>query len=41
MIYIRTDANETIATGHMMRCISIAKQLMFHNIEATFLLSDM
>lgn len=40
MIYIRTDANETIATGHMMRCISIAKELRFRGMKVEFLLSD-
>lgn len=25
MLYIRTDMNETIATGHVMRCLAIAE----------------
>ena len=27
MIYIRTDADEKAATGHVMRCLTIGKQL--------------
>ena len=27
LVYIRTDGNETIATGHLMRCLSIARAL--------------
>ncbi|MCM1495270.1 MAG: UDP-2,4-diacetamido-2,4,6-trideoxy-beta-L-altropyranose hydrolase [Bacteroides sp.] len=40
MIYIRTDANEIIATGHIMRCISIAKELASRGMKVQFLLSD-
>ena len=27
MIYFRADANETLASGHIMRCITIALNL--------------
>lgn len=40
MIFIRTDANEKIATGHMMRCITIAKELMMRKQKVRFLVSD-
>ena len=40
MIYIRTDANRIIASGHIMRCIAIASNLRLHNIESVFLISD-
>ncbi len=40
MIYIRTDANEVIATGHVMRCLTIAKQLVYQGEQVTFLISD-
>jgi len=40
MLYIRTDANRKIATGHMMRCISIAKIAREKGIESVFILSN-
>lgn len=40
MVFIRTDANEIIATGHMMRCITIAQEMLERNIEVIFLISD-
>ena len=40
MIYIRTDMNNTIATGHVMRCIAIAEAARAQGEEATFLLAD-
>ncbi len=40
VIYIRTDGNETIATGHLMRCLSIARALVKRNALPVFLLSD-
>ena len=40
MIIIRTDANKTIATGHLMRTLAIAKEC--HNLRAPvcFVLAD-
>ena len=40
MIFIRTDTNQTIATGHLMRCISIAEAARFLGEAALFFLSD-
>lgn len=40
MIYIRTDMNEIIATGHMMRCMAIADAARKKGEETTFLLAD-
>lgn len=40
VVYIRTDGNETIATGHLMRCLSIARALVARNALPVFLLSD-
>ena len=40
MVFIRADANETIASGHMMRCMTIARELIHMNEEVEFLLSD-
>lgn len=40
MFYIRTDANRTIATGHVMRCIAIAKQLSRLGESTTFITAD-
>ena len=28
MIFIRTDSNNEVATGHVMRCITIADKLI-------------
>ncbi len=39
VIYIRTDGNTQIATGHLMRCLSIARALK-GNAEISFLVSD-
>lgn len=41
MIYIRTDANEKIATGHMMRCITIATEVKKMDCELMFIVSDL
>lgn len=39
-LYLRADMNETIATGHVMRCLSIADAAKEMGIQATFLLAD-
>ena len=41
MLYIRADMNEMIATGHIMRCLSIADAARELGEETTFLLADM
>lgn len=40
VIFIRADGNEQIATGHIMRCLSIAKEFVKRNISILFLVSD-
>lgn len=40
MIYIRTDMNSTIATGHMMRCLAIADAIKERGGGACFLIAD-
>lgn len=40
MVFIRADANEKIATGHIVRCITIAKELLKQKINVVFLVSD-
>lgn len=40
MLYIRADMNEQIATGHIMRCISIADALTVAGEAVTFILAD-
>ncbi len=40
MIYIRTDMNDIIATGHVMRCLSIADAAKEMGEEVTFILAD-
>jgi UDP-2,4-diacetamido-2,4,6-trideoxy-beta-L-altropyranose hydrolase len=39
-IYIRVDGNEIIATGHVMRCLSIAEQIRKLGAEVTFIVAD-
>lgn len=39
-IGIRADANDTIATGHIMRCITIAKQLVLAGNKVLFFTAD-
>jgi len=40
MIGIRADANKIIATGHVMRCITIAKELLALGEGVTFFVAD-
>lgn len=38
--YIRADANSQIATGHVMRCMSIAEALERRNYRCIFIMAD-
>ncbi|MBO5154861.1 MAG: UDP-2,4-diacetamido-2,4,6-trideoxy-beta-L-altropyranose hydrolase [Eubacterium sp.] len=40
MLYIRVDMNQTIATGHVMRCLSIAEAAKDNGVDVTFILAD-
>ena len=40
MIGIRADANSIIATGHMMRCITIARAIVMKGESVTFFMAD-
>ena len=40
LVYIRADGNETIATGHLMRCLSIARALRRRGGIPIFIVSD-
>ncbi len=40
MFYIRTDANETIALGHLMRCLAIADAVKTLGEDVTFIKAD-
>lgn len=40
MLYIRVDGNEKIATGHIMRCLSIARELGRQGEDVVFILAD-
>lgn len=40
MVYIRTDADELVATGHIMRCITVSEQLQALGEQTMFLISN-
>ena len=40
MIGFRVDANEVIATGHLMRCITMAKEFLKNGEECVFFLAE-
>lgn len=40
MFYIRADANEKIATGHMVRCLAIAEAAREAGEDTTFIMAD-
>lgn len=40
MIYIRTDMNDVIATGHVMRTLAVADAARMRGEETTFILAD-
>ena len=40
VIYIRTDGNSKIATGHLVRCLCIAQALESLEKSVCFLVSD-
>lgn len=40
MLYIRTDMNETVATGHMMRCLAIADAAREAGEDTLFIVAD-
>lgn len=40
MVFFRVDANQHIATGHLMRCISIAQCFLKHGETVEFLIAD-
>lgn len=41
MVFIRTDANERVATGHVMRCMTIAEKIMVMGEKVIFLFRDL
>lgn len=40
IIYIRADANEEIGTGHIMRCLSVAKKITELGGKVVFIIAD-
>ncbi|MGN1179787.1 MAG: hypothetical protein ACI4SD_01135 [Suilimivivens sp.] len=41
LVYFRTDGNSHIATGHLVRCLSIADACLSLGMKVCFLVSDM
>ena len=39
-VFIRTDGNETVASGHVMRCLSLADALRENGMDVLFVVSD-
>ncbi len=39
-LYIRTDMNEKIATGHVMRCLSVADAAREQGVDSVFITAD-
>ena len=39
-ILIRADGNQEIATGHLMRCLSVAQALKERNLPVLFAVAD-
>ena len=40
MVFFRADSNNTIASGHIMRCMSIAKEFIKRGIQVQFIIAD-
>ena len=40
MLFFRVDANREIATGHLMRCLTIAEEAKNRGINATFIMAE-
>jgi spore coat polysaccharide biosynthesis predicted glycosyltransferase SpsG len=40
MIFIRTDFNESIDASHMIRCMTLARELASNGLDSAFLISD-
>ena len=40
MIFIRADSNPTIASGHIMRCLALAKEMITAGEDVCFLIAD-
>ena len=39
-LYVRVDMNQFIATGHVMRCLSIAQEAKTQGVQVKFILAD-